>query len=111
MQNWLVDDRIYYYHSLNQKLHNAISDLKQNILDERLVSFIFETDPSRHRLKGYTPDLQYFNTQAKVLSSGVKLRKMLPVGVFHFEGGLKAVKYALQIIARKSESLGETTFY
>lgn len=75
------------------------------------MSFIFERDPSRYRLKGYLPDLQYYNAKAKVLSSGVKLRKLLPMGVFHFEGGIKAAKYALQIIARKSESLGETTFY
>lgn len=45
------------------------------------------------------------------MSFGAKLRKTAPLGVFHFEGGPKVLNYAFQAMARKSESLGETTFY
>jgi hypothetical protein len=29
---WLADDSTYFYHALNQKLHNQIAELKQKIL-------------------------------------------------------------------------------
>jgi hypothetical protein len=29
---WMADDSTYFYHALNQKIHNQIAELKQKIL-------------------------------------------------------------------------------
>lgn len=42
--NWLAEDKSYFYHSLNQKLHNAISDLKLNLNDEKILGLIYKND-------------------------------------------------------------------
>lgn len=40
--NWLVEDKTYFYHSLNQKLHNAINDLKKQLSDEALLTILYQ---------------------------------------------------------------------
>lgn len=61
--------------------------------------------------KSQIASTSYYYTHEAAISSFNKIKKNVPLNIFHFKGGSKLLKLAGEIVAKRCESLGETTYY
>jgi hypothetical protein len=55
--------------------------------------------------------MHYYLTNENALSGMVRLNNHQPISVIRFKGGMKVMKVAAELVAKRCESMGETIYY
>jgi hypothetical protein len=89
-------------------LQDRIGALRQRLTPQHICGTLYDENGLRTTEK---QPLTYYLTSHPAVTPSLKLRKGRPCSVLSFRGGLRTVKLAGEVVAKRCESLGEVTYY